>query len=217
MSREVEIIAAINLAGANVKYSKPFLNKIFVSNDECSLKETELSLEADFIERDIAEADNTMLQLVSYTIVINPKARKIFIAQRTSGEERLKNAYCIGFGGHVEVQDYKILKNELPNPILKCAKRELREELRIKNKHLEFNHLGFARALSSPTSEHLGSVYYVTTGSASLKEKDKFSCAKWIDYEEFKQKYYLKLENWSKAIFDYIYETDYYRKLFNFD
>ena len=55
MSHEVEIIAAINLAGADVKYSKPFLNKVFVSNDECNLKETELSLEADFIERDVAE------------------------------------------------------------------------------------------------------------------------------------------------------------------
>lgn len=217
MPQNLETIAAINLAGVDARYSRPFFEKIFVADSDCNIKETELCLEADFLNRDIAEKDNTMLQLVSYTMVINPKAKKIFVAQRTSGEERLKNTYCIGFGGHVEIQDYKILDNEIPNPILKCAKRELREELRIKNKYLEFNHLGFTRDLSSPTSEHLGSIYYVITGSASLKEKDKFSCAKWVNYEEFKQKYYFKLETWSKAIFDYIYETDYYRKLFNFD
>ena len=154
MSRKIEIIAAINLAGADIRYSKPFLSKIFVSDTECNIKETELSLEADFLEREAAEKDNTMLQLVSYTLVINPKAKKIFVAQRTSGEERLKNMYCIGFGGHVEVQDYKILDDELPNPILKCAKRELREELRIKNKHLEFNQPGSPRALYSSTSQH---------------------------------------------------------------
>ena len=217
MSQNVELIAAINIGNSRSEYAKPFIRKIFVSDNQCNIRETELCLEADFLNRDIAEKDNTMLQLVSYTMVINPKAKKIFVAQRTSGEERLKNTYCIGFGGHVEIQDYKILDNEIPNPILKCAKRELREELRIKNKYLEFNHLGFTRDLSSPTSEHLGSIYYVITGSASLKEKDKFSCAKWVNYEEFKQKYYFKLETWSKAIFDYIYETDYYRKLFNFE
>lgn len=217
MSQNVELIAAINISNFKSEYAKPFINKIFVSDNECSIRETELCIEADFLDRNIAETYKIMLQLVAYTIVINPNSKKIFVAQRTGGEQRLENQYCIGFGGHVEVQDYNIQDNEIPNPILKCAKRELREELRIKNKHLDFNHLGFARDLSSSTSEHLGSIYYVITGSASLKEKDKFSCAKWVNYEEFKQKYYFKLETWSKAIFDYIYEDEYYRKLFNFD
>ena len=61
------------------------------------------------------------------------------------------------------------------------------------------------------------SIMFDLEDAVSLKEKDKFSCAKWVNYEEFKQKYYFKLETWSKAIFDYIYEDEYYRKLFNFD
>ena len=64
------------------------------------------------------------------------------------------------------------------------------------------------------TSEHLGSVYYLTTGNASILEKHKLADGRWVDYEEFKEKYYYSLESWSKAIFDFIYEDEIYSKLF---
>lgn len=215
MLHPVETIAAINLAGTGSRYSEPFLGKIFAADGTCPLGEAELCLEADFIGRADAEKNRSMLQLVSYTLLINPKQGKIFVARRSGGEERLAGAFCIGFGGHVKVEDYRIGEDEEPNPLLKCAKRELGEELKIRNKHLDFNHLGFARSLSSPTSEHIGSIYYVTTGSASLKEKDSFSEAGWATYEEFNRKYYYRLEDWSKAVYDYIYEDDRCRRIFN--
>ena len=113
-----------------------------------------------------------------------------------------------------EVGDYQFEAEEMPNPFVKCATRELLEELKMKEKSIGLHHLGFARDLSSSTKEHIGSIYYLLASSVSIKEKDSFSFGRWVGYEEFKDKYYFKLESWSRAVFDYIYEDEYYSKLF---
>lgn len=211
-----ETIAAVNLAGITDKYSQPFIKNIFIPANDTKITECESCIMSDFVDRNIAENNNTMLQLVSYTIIADPRKKRIFTAQRVNGEKRLKNMFCIGFGGHVSIQDFLLGKNDPVNPILKCAKRELAEEVDIRNTNPELHHIGFARSLSSSTSNHLGSVYYVLTKAATVKEKNNFAHAKWINYDVFKEKYYYKLEDWSKAIFDFIYENDEYRKIFNF-
>ena len=214
----LEHIAAITDTITTSRYTVPFIGRVFVPDKDLpySFQDTELCLDADFIPRNEAEGSAGCLQLVSYTILISPLQKKIFVAKRRGGDDRLSGSYCIGFGGHVEVGDYRIEEGETPNPFVKCAKRELEEELRLRNKEFELHHLGFARDLSSSTKEHLGSIYYMMANSASIKEKESFSFGKWIDYEDFKDKYYFKLESWSKAVFDYIYEDEYYSKLFGF-
>ena len=211
-----EQIAAITDTVTTSRYTAPFIGNVFVPDKALpyGFTDTELCLDADFIPRNEAEGSNSCLQLVSYTVLLNPERRKIFVAKRRGGDRRLSESLSIGFGGHVEVRDYQIEDREIPNPFLKCAKRELIEELKLKTKMVELHHLGFARDLSSSTSEHIGSIYYLITRSACIKEKDSFAFGKWADYEEFKDKYYFKLESWSRAVFDYIYEDEYYSKLF---
>ena len=211
-----EHIAAITDTITTSRYTAPFIGKVFVPDKDLpfGFTDTELYLDADFIPRNEAEGSASCLQLVSYTVLLNPDKKKIFVAKRKGGDNRLDGSFCIGFGGHVEVRDYQIEDSEVPNPFLKCAKRELNEELRIKTGEPEPKHLGFARDLSSQTKEHLGSIYYVTIKSASIKEKNSFSFGRWIGYEEFKDRYYFKLESWSRAVFDYLYEDEYYSKLF---
>lgn len=199
-------------------YREAFRDAVFVPDELAGkrLNDIELCLESEFRKREAVEGNKLYLQLVSYTFLINPKRRKIFVARRTGGDKRLNDLNCIGFGGHVEMADFRIEDDESPNPVLKAAIRELREELRLKQKTLRLRHIGFVRDLSSNTSEHLGSVFYLETASASILEKDKLAGARWVDYDEFKLKYYPGLESWSKAIFDYIYDSPVYSKLFGF-
>lgn len=200
-------------------YREAFRDAVFVPDDLAvkHLNDIELCLESEFRLREEVEGNNLYLQLVSYTFLVNPKKRKIFVARRTGGEKRLNNRYCIGFGGHVNMTDFSIDNDEEPNPILKTAVRELREELKLGNKEPKLKHIGFIRDLSSNTSEHLGSVFYLETSSVSILEKDKLTDGSWVGYDEFKLKYYPGLESWSKVIFDYIYESAKYRAVFGLD
>lgn len=166
----------------------------------------DLCLSGSIEKRSLAEGNQFLLQIVSYTLILNPQKRKIFIAKRISGDERLKNSFCLGFGGHVSLEDFSIPAEYSSDPIMNAAIRELREELNIKNKTLNIEHLGFTRDLTSSTNEHLGVIFVLTTGSASIKETDKLT-GFWISYDKLKEEYYGKLESWSKHILDYIYES----------
>ena len=110
MSQNVELIAAINIGNSRSEYANPFIRKIFVSDNQCNIRETELCIEADFLDRNIAETYKMMLQLVAYTIVINPNSKKIFVAQRTGGEQRLLHAV----GMAVADEDALVLHEQEP-------------------------------------------------------------------------------------------------------
>ena len=211
-----EHIAAITDTITTSRYTAPFIGNVFVPDKDLpnGFTDTELCLDADFIPRNEAEGSESCLQLVSYTILLNPAKQEIFVARRKGGDKRLRESYTIGFGGHVEVGDYQIEADEIPNPFVRCAKRELLEELKLLVFGFGVVFVGFARVLFSSRREHIGSIYYLSTCSASIKEKDSFSFGRWVGYEEFKDKYYFKLESWSRAVFDYIYEDEYYSKLF---
>ena len=115
------------------------------------------------------------------------------------------------------VSDSKIVKNisESTYNELSEINDEIREELEIRARKLNLNHIGYVRDLSSSTSEHLGVIYYIDTGSVFIREKDKFE-GRWISYDELKEVYYGKLESWSRYSIDYLYESEIFHNLLNF-
>lgn len=160
--------------------------------------------------RDNVEGSPIYVQIVAYTLVFDSVRKRIFCARRKSGDERLKDSYCLGFGGHVNIDDLN-----LTDTVGATARRELREELEIRARKLNLNHIGYVRDLSSSTSEHLGVIYYIDTGSVFIREKDKFE-GRWISYDELKEVYYGKLESWSRYSVDYLYESEIFHNLLNF-
>ena len=160
--------------------------------------------------RDDVEGSPIYVQIVAYTLVFDSVRKRIFCARRKSGDERLKDSYCLGFGGHVNIDDLN-----LTDTVGATARRELREELEIRARKLNLNHIGYVRDLSSSTSEHLGVIYYIDTGSVFIREKDKFE-GRWISYDELKEVYYGKLESWSRYSIDYLYESEIFHNLLNF-
>lgn len=210
-----ETIAVLKDAPA---YKNPFRDKAFLPDSEAQKYFTEYSLctEADFMERELAEGNLMHVQLVAYTIVINPDRGKIFVAKRIGGEKRLKAKYSIGFGGHVDYADFDSIIETGKSPIYSCALRELEEELNIRKKNHELIHLGYIRDLTSNTPDHIGSVYCLLAGAVSLREKDTFEEAKFSSLEEIRDNNYLGFESWSRYIYDYIYEHPEFRKMLGF-
>lgn len=191
------------------RFRMPFLGRVFVPASETSFDNDALSAMAELKEKTLAEGNIFFVQLVTYVVILNPLKQKIFLGKRIGGESRLLNASSIGFGGHVSDKDYSlpVRDEDFVNALDRCAERELREELRIQNKKLDLHHIGYARDLESDTSEHIGAVYYLVTGSASVNEKDNIK-GRWLSYAEFKDSHYQGLESWGKAVFDYLYEDE---------
>ena len=76
-----EHIAAITDTLTTSRYTAPFIGNVFVPDKDLpnGFKDTELCLDADFIPRNEAEGSESCLQLVSYTILLNPVRKKIFV------------------------------------------------------------------------------------------------------------------------------------------
>lgn len=172
-----------------------------------------MTSESIVVNRDEAEGNPFYQQLVSYTLIFNPDKKKVFLGQRLSGENRLVNSYCLGFGGHVN--DFDIDPSFKNNVFEITAERELREELNIKKKNLNLNLLGFCRDLNSSTPDHIGAIYLLIAASITVKEKNTLS-GKWVSYEDLISNYYHRLDSWSRYSFDHIYEHSKLRKLLNF-
>ena len=72
------------------------------------------------------ENNSDLQQIIPYVWIINPKIKQIFAYRRASNqnytEERLKNKWSCGLGGHIERQDSS-------DPIMQAMLRELQEEV----------------------------------------------------------------------------------------
>jgi predicted NUDIX family phosphoesterase len=194
-------------------FRNKFLNKCIIKTGELPVNYFELFGQAEVRNRNEIEGNMAFQQLVAYTVVFHPSLKKVFIAQRISGEKRLVGSYCLGFGGHVSDSDGSFTYLD---PISNAAVRELREELEIKNKSIFLKDIGYVRDLQSPTADHLGVVFVTILGAVSVKEKENLE-GKWVTYDDLKSNYYHKLEGWSRYILDYLYEDKYWSNELKFN
>lgn len=151
-----------------------------------------------FVHRYDAEYNESLIQLIPYTMVFNKTENKIFTTKRLGGEERLIDEYSLGIGGHVNPKDWS------DDTMLTAAERELREELNITLKERPSRY-GTVRDINSSTGDHLGLVYLVHAAHISVKEKDKLS-GTWMSYEDLITNYD-KFESWSRHIIDHFFEN----------
>jgi predicted NUDIX family phosphoesterase len=64
-----------------------------------------------FIDRNLAEKDPTKKQIIPYIIIKDSKGR-FFTYKRKGNEKRLHGFFSIGAGGHIDLEDIKIKKDE---------------------------------------------------------------------------------------------------------
>jgi len=154
-----------------------------------------------FVYRYDAEYNNAFIQLIPYVVVTNEKEDKLYVAERISGEERLRKSFQLGAGGHVNPCDIMGI-----DTILTAAMRETNEELNIVLKdNTGYERFGTVRDLSSSTSEHLGLVYLVRAKEVSVKEKNTLR-GQWMNISDLVTNYE-KFESWGRYIVDYLFQN----------
>ncbi|MBM7558794.1 NUDIX domain-containing protein [Marinitoga litoralis] len=147
-----------------------------------------------FIDRNIAETDESKKQIIPYVIVKNEK-NQILVVQRTKKqtEKRLHNLYSVGIGGHINPID----QNDISEiTFYNGLNRELNEELYIdKLKSLEY--VGLILDNSTEVSRvHLGILFIAYVTNADIREKENFN-ELWMNDSDF-QKFDGEFEGWSK-------------------
>lgn len=152
-----------------------------------------------FVFRYDAEYNIALQQIIPYILVLNADNTKVYVTKRIAGEERLRDSYALGCGGHINPCDAG------GNLVINAAYREMNEELDVvKENGSEFEIVGTVRALTSATSEHLGIVMKITAKSAEVKEKESLE-GFWMTKEQLFDNYE-RFESWAQYIIDYLFE-----------
>lgn len=158
-----------------------------------------------FVERDIAETDPTMKQIIPYIALkyqgegCEENYKKYFLVKRLggSGEKRLAGRFTLCLGGHINPKD-----GEGETAILNCIKRELKEEVGIDiNKEPKF--LGIINDDSTEVDRyHVGIVYELQVDyfNIVIQEPEKLA-GRWAELREIGEQYD-NLENWSRIVYD---------------
>jgi predicted NUDIX family phosphoesterase len=150
-----------------------------------------------FIDRDIAENDETLRQLIPYVLI--RQQGKFLLLRRTKKqqERRLHGKLSLGVGGHINLND-----GSTPwQAFLKGMEREIHEEVNVEV--LQLSYMGLLNDTSSPVSRvHVGLVYLAEVRFLGLNEPDMFDF--WfVDLTEIEQRRE-ELEGWSKLALDFL-------------
>ncbi len=148
-----------------------------------------------FVERKIAEYDESTRQVIPY-IVLKEDDEYIFFKRTTNQtEQRLHNLITLGVGGHLNDEDSK-------DPLVAYEKglwRELNEEVHADVLDLEY--VGLINETENPVSRvHLGVLYVAHVRYYGISEKANFV--------EFRSKtllpYLEEMEGWAKMAASYL-------------
>lgn len=182
-----------------VKRSVLFTNKIWqglnVNDfDECLAI---IHAEQEFHPRSIMETDARFKQIIPYLVFTHDS--KYFLMQRKaeSSEQRLKNKFSLGIGGHIRKEDLSSTN------IIDWARREFKEEVDYKG---EFNvkNIGILNDDTNPVGEvHLGCVLLLEGDSDAISIKSELKNGELLSLEDC-QFHYSQMESWSQTVFDHL-------------
>lgn len=151
--------------------------------------------------RSIMELDQNYKQIIPYMIF--KYADHYFMMQRTAttSEQRLKNKYSLGIGGHVRQQDV------VGNDLMVWAQREFHEEI-LYHGSMKVTPLGVLNDDSNEVGKvHLGLVLLLEGNSADIAVKSELKSGQLLTLSEC-QAYYDHLESWSKYVVDMLVQEE---------
>lgn len=152
----------------------------------------------EFLPRSLMEQDATYKQIIPYIIFRHNE--RYFVMQRkaTASEQRLKNKYTIGIGGHMRQED---MLNS--SSIFDWAKREFHEEVEY-TAPFTVTALGIINDDSTDVGTvHLGLALLIEGGSNQIQIKSELKSGFLISKEEVKN-YYEQMESWSQIVFSFL-------------
>ncbi len=149
----------------------------------------------EFLPRPQMEEDPVYKQIIPYLIF--KFQDRYFLMQRksTSSEQRLKNKYSLGIGGHMRQEDMQQAKT-----IFDWAHREFQEEIDYKGS-FTIKTLGMLNDDSNPVGQvHVGLVLLLEGDSDSIKVRSELKSGQLLTISELKT-HFEDMESWSQIIF----------------
>jgi len=154
--------------------------------------------ERDFRKRGDVEKDPSFRQIIPYIVFL--LGNEIFMMQRLEKhtDQRLKNKYSLGIGGHLRSEDL-----EKSDSVLDWARRELVEEVKYSG-NLDFKLAGVLNDDSNDVGRvHLGIVILAIADSPEISVKDEHKSGVLVTLKEAR-KHYKEMENWSQIVLDFL-------------
>lgn len=152
----------------------------------------------EFLPRPHMETDPRYKQIIPYLIFKH--GDRYFLMQRQSqaSEQRLKNKYSLGIGGHVRQED---LSGNAT--IFDWAKREFHEEVEYRG-NLQIKPLGVLNDDSNDVGKvHIGLVLLVEGDSPAIRVKSELKSGILLTHKECTA-YFDAMENWTQIVFKYL-------------
>jgi predicted NUDIX family phosphoesterase len=150
-----------------------------------------------FLWRSKVETDPSVKQIIPYLIFRFKD--QLFLMQRKdqATEQRLKNKYTLGIGGHIRQKDIS------DGSILDWAKREFVEEINFKGNYTP-RFLGLLNdEIDSVGQVHTGFVYLLEGDSPEISIRSELQEGRLTSIEEC-SKLAHQMERWSQIVFEFI-------------
>ena len=151
-----------------------------------------------FMERCFAENNEQYKQIIPY--LVYQYKNSFFLMQRSnnSGEQRLRNCYTLGIGGHVRESDLQDSQS-----ILDCARREFLEEVIFTGNYKPV-FLGLLHDDSNAVGRvHLGLVFLLRGDTKNIAIRSELKSGKLVTLEHLvtcKE----DLESWSQIVLNHL-------------
>lgn len=144
-----------------------------------------------FLPRSLMELDETYKQIIPYIIFTYQDSYFLMQRQSHSSEQRLKNKFSLGIGGHLRYEDMK------ESDIVSWAMREFHEEVDYSGT-FSTQFLGILNDDSSDVGRvHMGLVLLFKGDSPAIKVKSELKSGQLLSLHKCTE-YYDTLESWSQ-------------------
>jgi len=157
---------------------------------------TLIQKEKEFLPRNLMEEDLTYKQIIPYLIFKYEETYFMMQRRSASSEQRLKNKYTLGIGGHMRQEDM-----QHGATIFDWAQREFDEEISYTG-NLSIKPLGILNDDSNAVGQvHLGLVLLLEGDRPHITVRSELKSGTLVSLHDCLT-YYPDMESWSQIIFD---------------
>lgn len=150
----------------------------------------------EFLPRPAMELDTNYKQIIPYLVFKHKDRYFLMQRQSTSSEQRLKNKYSLGIGGHIRQED---MQNA--TTIFDWAQREFHEEVDYAG-NFSIKTVGILNDDSNAVGQvHLGLVLLLEGDSSFIAIRSELKSGQLLTTQQCKT-YYANMETWSQIVFD---------------
>lgn len=148
-----------------------------------------------FQPRGIMETDPEYKQIIPYMIFTHDNQYFLMQRKATASDQRLKNKFSLGIGGHVRKEDINNASFE------QWGAREFQEEITYPGSYT-IKLVGILNDESTPVGQvHMGLIFLLQGNKPEISIKSELQSGSLVSLEKCKA-HYEQMEKWSQIIFN---------------